>query len=634
MDTSHKPASSTIRDQHAALRASLPFDDEDDLAAAERGFIGALEPAVVRDERGAVVWDNDSYAFLQGPAPDTVHPSLWRQSSLVARHGLFEVVEGIYQVRGLDLSNVTFVEGGTGVLVIDPLISTATAAAALDLYRRHRGARPVVGVLYTHSHIDHFGGVKGVTSQEDVDAGRVRVLAPEGFVEHAVSENVYAGTAMARRAGYMYGAALPRGPQGGVGAGLGQTTSTGETSLILPTTDITRTGQQEVVDGIRMEFQLAPGTEAPAEMHILFPDLDALCIAENATRTLHNVLTIRGAEVRDPRMWAHYLTEAIERFGDRLEVVFASHHWPTWGREEALRYLGLQRDLYAYLHDQTLRLLNRGLTGIEIAEVLELPPALQAAWHARGYYGSVSHNVKAIYQRYMGWYDANPANLWRHPPTEAGRRYVASMGGAEAVMEQARASFAEGDFRWVAEVLDHLVHADPEHAAARELLADTHEQLGYGSENGTWRSAYLSAAHELRHGSFGTPTASASSPDLMAQLTVPQLLDALAIRVDAPRCWDEVIVLDLDVTDGGRHRVTLRNGVLVASTAPQATEAHVTARLSAAALTRLALGQTSPDDLEAAGVEVSGDADALRRLLAALQPPDPDFPIVTAAARA
>ena len=374
---------------------------------------------MVRAADGRVVWESDSYAFLTGEAPTSVNPSLWRQSTLVAKQGLFEVVEGIYQVRGLDLSNMTIVEGDTGVIVIDPLISTETAAAALALYREHRGDRPVVAVIYTHSHVDHFGGVFGVATQDDVDAGKVQVIAPEGFTEHAVEENVYAGTAMARRAGYMYGAALARGPQGQVGAGLGQTTSTGEIGLIVPTHDITETGQTHAVDGVEIEFQMAPGTEAPAEMHFYFPRYRALCMAENATHTLHNLLTLRGALVRDPHVWSKYLTEAIETFGARSDVAFASHHWPTWDRERVVSFLSTQRDLYAYLHDQTLRLLNQGFTGAEIAEIIELPPALTNSWSTHGYYGSVSHNVKAIYQRYMGWFDGNPAQAVAAPAGRA-----------------------------------------------------------------------------------------------------------------------------------------------------------------------------------------------------------------------
>ena len=623
-----KPATAAVAAQHRQLLASLPFADVQDEEDARRGFIAALEPGVVRAD-GRVVWDNDAYGFLRGDAPETVNPSLWRQSALNAVQGLFEVVPGVYQVRGLDLSNVSFIEGDRGVIVIDPLISAETAAAALGLYRRHRGERPVTGVLYTHSHADHFGGARGVVSRQDVDAGLVPILAPQGFVEEAISENVYAGTAMARRAGYMYGAALPRGPRGQVGAGLGQTTSTGTFGLIPPTLDVTTTGQEETVDGVRMVFQMAPGSEAPAEMHVYFPQRRALCMAENATHVQHNILTLRGAQVRDTHAWAGYLTEAMDLFGRDLETVFASHHWPTWGRERALEYLGLQRDLYAYLHDQTLRLLNRGLTGAEIAEVMVLPPALEKAWHARGYYGSVSHNVKAIYQRYMGWYDANPAHLWPHPPEAAGRRYVEFMGGADAVVAKARESFGAGDFRWVAEVLNHVVFAQPDHDAARELLADTYEQLGYGSENGTWRCAYLSGAAELRSGNFGTPVTPVS-PDVLAQLTPEELFDALAVRIDGPRCWDEHVSLDVDLTDiGTRYRLTLRNGVLSHTTAAQNTDAEAVLHLPATALPAVVAGAFDPAGLAAAGITVDGDPSTLGRLMGALDTPDPDFAIVT-----
>ncbi len=603
---------------------SYPFSDTADFEDVERGFVAALEPGVVRNRAGEVVWDGDSYSFLTGEAPDSVHPSLWRQSTLIARQGLFEVTDGIYQARGLDLSNISFVEGDTGVIVIDPLISVETAAAALGLYRAHRGDRPVVGVIYTHSHVDHFGGVKGVLSQADVDGG-VPVIAPVGFLEPAIAENVYAGTAMGRRAGYMYGAALPRDARGGVGAGLGQTTSTGTVSLIVPTVDITHTGQELTVDGVRMVFQLAPGTEAPAEMHFHFPDRRALCIAENATHTLHNILTIRGAVVRDPHAWARYLSEAIERFGADTDVVFASHHWPTWGNERVIEFLGLQRDLYGYLHDQTLRLLNQGYTGSEIAEAFELPPALEKVWHAHGYYGSVSHNVKAIYQRYLGWYDGNPARLWAHPPIEAAKRYVAFMGGADAVVEKARASVDEGDLRWAAQVLDHVVFAEPSHAAGRALLADVLEQLGFGSENGTWRSAYLSGAMELRGGNFGTPTATASA-DVLSQLTPELFLDAVAIQVNGPAAWDLDLAIRWVFGDHGpTYRTTLRNGVF--SYIPDGSgDVALTVTVPRAALGALAAG-----DIKAAteaGLTLDGDTDALHQLFEALQPGDPAFNIV------
>ncbi|MFF1568228.1 alkyl/aryl-sulfatase [Streptomyces sp. NPDC058293] len=619
-----KSAQSFISQQQAQLHERLPFSDTQDLEDAMRGLVARRVPGAVTDDDGAVVWDNDTYTFLQGDAPDTVNPSLWRQSQLVAEQGLFEVVEGIYQVRGFDLSNITFIEGGAGVLVIDPLISTETAAAALALYREHRGERAVTGVIYTHSDVDHFGGVKGVTSQEDVDVGRVPVIAPEDFTEHAVAENVYAGTAMGRRAAYMYGAALARGPRGQVGAGLGQTTSTGTVTLIPPTLTITTTGQEEVVDGVRMVFQMAPDTEAPAELLIHFPDLRALCTAEDATHTLHNLLTLRGAVVRDPHAWSHALTETIDLFGAGTDVAFASHHWPTWGQERVVQFLETQRDLYGYLHDQCLRLINKGWTGIEIAEHLQLPPALENAWNTHGYYGSVSHNLKAIYQRYMGWFDGNP-----HPPLEAGRRYVEFMGGADAVVDKARGSFEAGDYRWAAEVLNHVVFAQPDHAAGRELLADTYEQLGYGAENGTWRNFYLSGATELREGQFGTPTVTAA-PDIIAHLTPTMLFDAIAIQIDGPRAWEERLSIDIHLTDvDENYRLRLNNGALSYTAASQSSAADATLTTTVRALSALAVEGLTPQGLERAGVQVEGDASVLGRLAAVLDPGDQNFPIVT-----
>lgn len=528
----HKPPTAVIQAAHG--EHSLPLHDTTDFDDADRGFIAALSPCVIKAADGRVVWDNDAYSFLDGAAPTSVHPSLWRQSQLTAKQGLYQVVPGIYQVRGFDISNISFVEGDTGLIVIDPLVSTEVAAAALDLYRAHRGAdRPVVAVIYTHSHVDHFGGVLGVTTQADVDAGKVAVLAPEGFTAHAVQENIYAGSAMMRRAGYMYGTVLARGLRGHVGCGLGQTLSTGEVSLVVPTVDITETGETHTIDGVEIEFQMAPGTEAPAEMHFYFPRFRALCMAENATHNLHNLLTLRGALVRDPRAWSGYLTEAIDTFADRTDVVFASHHWPTWGREKIVEFLSQQRDMYSYLHDQTLRLLNQGYTGVEIAEMFQLPPALQRAWHTHGYYGSVSHNVKAIYQRYMGWFDGNPGWLWPHPPEALAPRYVDALGGIDRVLELAREAFDAGDFRWAATLLDHAVFADSEHAAARGLYADTLEQLAYGAECATWRNFFLTGAAELRDGNPGS-SGQVPAPTFFAQLTPDQIFDVLAISINGP----------------------------------------------------------------------------------------------------
>ena len=621
----HQPPSSVIEAAHR--EHVLPFHDTTDFDNADRGFIAALSPCVIKAADGRVVWDNDSYSFLRGPAPTSVHPSLWRQSTLAAKQGLYEVVPGIYQARGLDISNVTFVETDNGIIVIDPLVSTEVAAAALALYRSQRGDdRPVVAVIYTHSHVDHFGGVLGVTSQADVDAGTVAVLAPEGFVEHAVQENVYAGPAMTRRATYMYGSMLARGPQDQVGCGLGQAASTGEIAVIVPTVDIRETGEKHVIDGVEIEFQMAPGTEAPAEMHFYFPRFRALCMAENATHNLHNLLTLRGALVRDPHAWAGYLTEAIDTFADRADVVFASHHWPTWGRENIVEFLSLQRDMYAYLHDQTLRLLNRGYTGVEIAEMFQMPPALDQAWHTHGYYGSVSHNVKAIYQRYMGWFDGNPGRLWPHPPEALAPRYVAAMGGIDRVVELARVAVDSGDYRWAATLLDHAVFTDSQHAGARGLYADTLEQLAYGAENATWRNFFMSGATELRDGNFGTAV-STTSTSMLSQLTPEQIFDSFALRVDGPRSWDLDIAIDISFADvATNYRLTLRNGVLVyRKVAADAGTANVTVVLD----NKIRLLAVAMGDATSPGLQISGDPTALQSFLSVLEEPDQAFNIIT-----
>ncbi|MFG1810493.1 alkyl/aryl-sulfatase [Streptomyces sp. NPDC049040] len=603
----------------------LAYDDTQDFENADRGFVAAPTVPQVTDAAGAVVWDTQAYGFLEADCPPSAHPSLWRQGRLCARAGLYRVTEGIYQVRGLDLSNMTLVEGNHGVLVIDPLISVETAAAALALYQEHRGRRPVSGLIYTHSHGDHFGGSRAIVPHGS--EGGIPVLAPEGFLEQAVAENVYAGGAMSRRAVYMYGTGLPKGPRGQIGVGLGTTTSTGTISLVRPTIDVTHTGQEETIDGVRIIFQLTPGTEAPAEMNILFPGHRALCVAENATHTLHNILTLRGAVVRDARVWAHYLNEVMDFSAGQADVAFASHHWPTWGEDAITGLLTGQRDLYAYLHDQTLRLLNRGLTGAEIAEEMVLPPALERSWPARGYYGSVSHNVKAIYQRYMGWFDGNPAHLWEHPPVATARRHTDDYGGIEAITARGLEYAAAGDLRFAATLLNHAVFAHPDDAAAREALASVYDRLGHGAENGTWRNFYLTGAAELR-GSVGEVPMDPGNPEVAMALTVGQLIDSLAVRVDGPRAWDSDLTIDWHLTDEGHTwRLTLSNGALTHRTVP--------ADRPRPAAPDLAMTLTRPQLLAALdgrgldGIATEGDPAALDRLLSLLDTPDPDFPIVT-----
>ncbi|EFY85493.1 hypothetical protein MAC_08440 [Metarhizium acridum CQMa 102] len=625
-----KAVTEIIRTQNQQARQSLPFEDETDFQNATKGRMGTCQPNVITNAAGDVIWDNDSYKFLANEAPDTVHPSLWRQAQLCQLDGLFQVTEGIYQVRGLDISNTTFIEGDEGLVIIDVLTCSETAAAAFRLYQQHRGKdRRIKAIVYTHCHADHFGGARGFVTEEQVHRDEIRIIAPEGFLEHAVSENVFAGTAMGRRAGYMYGAALPRGPGAQVGAGLGQTAPTGTVTLMAPNDTVRTTGEERAVDGVRMVFQMAPDTEAPAEMLVYLPRSRALCAAEDATHTFHNILTLRGAVVRDARRWSSRLAETIDLFGGRTDVVFASHHWPTWGAPDVADFLATQRDLYAYVHDQTLRLLNRGLTGPEIAEAMALPPALDRAWSARGYYGSLSHNVKAIYQRYMGWFDGNPSHLWEHPPVDRARRYVKLAGGAGQVVDGAREAFEGGDFRWAAEILNHVVFAEPEHAEARGLLADTYEQLGYGSENGPWRNFYMSGAAELRGGKFGAPTSTASG-DVVCQLTPEMVFDSLAIRIDGPRAWGQKLTIDVVVVDAGeRYRLSLSNGVLVYSAARQETSADVTLSATRRQLCALAGLGLDSGALKRAGLEIDGDVSVLARLGGLLDPGDRNFDIVT-----
>nr|WP_206328400.1 alkyl sulfatase dimerization domain-containing protein [Streptomyces sp. S3(2020)] len=579
----------------------MDFSDNADFEAAGRGFVAALIPGVVKNAAGKVVWDNDAYGFLEGPAPKTADPSLWRQSQLAQKQGLYKVTDRIYQIRGLDLSNMTIVEGDTGIIVIDPLISAETAAAALKLYRDHVGDKEVTGLIYTHPHVDHYGGCRGVLPD---GAGDVPVLAPEGFMEHAVTENVFAGTAMTRRSIYMYGAHLDKGPAGQIGCGLGQSISTGTIGLLEPTVYISATGQRETVDGVVVEFQMTPGTEAAAEMNFLFPDLRAVCMAENATHTMHNIVTLRGAQVRDAKQWAAYLTESIGLYDGRADVAFASHHWPTWGNDNIVGLLEAQRDLYAYLHDQTLRMINAGMTGREIAEEFRLPPALAEVWANRGYYGSVSHNVKGIYQRYMGWFDANPAHLWEHPPVAEAERYVKALGGMTQAVSAARAFIRDGDLRFAATLLNHCVFADPKQEKPKRLLAQVYEKLAHATENAVWRNFYLTGAMELREG-VRQPETTSDSTDVRAALSVSQLIDAMSVRID----WY--------LPGQGKYwHLRLRHGVLTHTVgAAPAPAAGLTLTMNKVQLLRLLAGKGL------GGIRTSGDVRLLTTLFSVIVTP-------------
>ncbi|MGW6724298.1 alkyl/aryl-sulfatase [Nocardia sp. NPDC055029] len=599
---------------------ALDYEDRTDFENADRGFITTLTPMRITDAKGDVVFDTSGYSFLDGPCPDTINPSLFRQAQLCVKNGLYKVVDGIYQIRGFDISNMTIVEGDTGIIVIDPLISAECAAAGLKLYRDERGDRPVTAVIYTHSHGDHFGGVDGVLPD---GRGDIPILAPEGFMAEAVSENVYAGVAMARRGTYMYGIGMTPGPEGQCSTGLGIQASHGTFGLVPPTIDITHTGQQETVDGVPIVFQMTPGTEAPSEMNFYFPRHRALCLAENATHNLHNLLTLRGAQVRDPRIWSHYIDEAIEMFAIDADVAFASHHWPTWGADNIVAFLSLQRDLYMYLHDQTLRMMNEGLNGPEIAEVIELPSGLADAWSARGYYGSVSHNVKAVYQRYLGWFDGNPSSLWEWPAQQKAVRYVETIGGIDAVIEKGRAYADAGDLRFAAELLKHAVFAEPHNVAAKAALAQTYKKLGFGAENATWRCFYLTGDEELREGVRATQLNLGGG--MAAALSVDQLFDTIAIRVNGPRAAQDSFRIEWHFSDLDTvMRLTLSNGVLIRTIDPRSkADIDLTLNLTKPQL----LGILAGKGLD--GIDHTGDPAVLQRLFGLLDNPDPNFAIVT-----
>lgn len=545
------------------MSATLDFTDTRDFDDAWRGFVGTIPDAHVAQKGGGVAWTLRDHSFVVGDAPDTVNPSLWRMSKLNGIHGLFEVTKGIYQVRGFCLANVTFVEGDTGLIVIDPLTFEEHARAALDLYVAHRGPRPVKAVIYTHSHRDHYGGVRGVVSPQQVHDDDVQVIGPSGFTEEAFSESMLAGLPMRRRSLYQFGTSLPAGPMSHVDSGLGKAVGRGTDGFIAPNVLIAQQQERHLIDGVEIVFQLTPGTEAPAEMNLFFPGLRALNLAENACHTMHNLCPLRGAKTRDSLAWARYLDEALEAFVPAVDVVLAQHHWPVWGRERIDEFVAGQRDLYRYLHDQTLRLMSHGLTPAEIGEALMMPNPLSRQWFARGYYGAVAHNVAAIYAHYLGPYDGNPANLHPLPPEAAGRKYVDYMGGADRVVDRARIDFEAGEFRWVVEALKHVVFADPSHAGARSLAADAMEQLGYQAESATWRNSYLLAAKELRSKTpSATPTGIAISADVVALLPLRSFLEYLAIRVDGVQAQHLSARFDWHIVGEECQRITLSNGAL------------------------------------------------------------------------
>ncbi|NUA29994.1 alkyl/aryl-sulfatase [Cupriavidus basilensis] len=631
--TAGAPASSVTVQANAAWLQALPFGDRQDFEDAHRGLVARFPESTIRGADGRVAWDFNAYAFERADAaPATVNPSLWRLAQLNNEAGLFKVTDRLYQVRGADLSNMNIIEGDTGIIVMDPLITAETAHAALALYYAHRPRKPVVAVIYTHSHVDHFGGAKGIVSEADVKAGKVAVIAPAGFMEEAISENVLAGNAMSRRAQYMYGTSLPRSATGQVDAGLGKATSRGTVTLLAPTDLISKTIDTRRVDGIDIEFQLTPGTEAPAEMNLYFPQLRTLCIAENAARTQHNILTIRGAQVRDAKAWSFYIGQALARYGERSDILIAQHHWPTWGKARINEFLSDQRDMYAYLNDQTLRLMNHGLTPMDIADTLrKLPEPLASKWYARDYYGSISHNVRAVYQRYLGFYDGNPAHLNLLPPVQGAKKTIEWMGGADAVLAKAREAYARGEYRWVAQIGNELVFAEPANTAARALQADALEQLGYQTENATWRNAYLTGAQELRNGVKRSAPGGTTSADLVRALTVPHFFDYLAVRLNADKAAGKAMTLNWIFTDlQERYAMTLRNSALTYLADSQSPQPTATITLDKATLDRISLKQlTLPEAIRDGSIRIDGNPQAVASLFGMLDTFDGYFSIVT-----
>lgn len=623
------PSGATTKD-NAAVAQSLPLEDPQDFEDAKRGLIAGDGDVIVTGPDGRRIWDTKSYAFVQGDAPASVNPSLWRQAKLNDFHGLFKVTDGIWQVRGYDISNMSIIEGKTGWILVDPLTARETAAAAMELVRKSLGDRPISALIFTHSHVDHFGGVDAVLPSDPAARAKLPIIAPRGFLEEATSENVLAGTAMGRRASFMYGLALPRNERGHVDTGLGVGPARGEIDIAEPTELVDHTPQSLEIDGVPFVFQYAPHSEAPAELTFYLPEKKAYCGAEIVSHNMHNLYTLRGAKVRDALLWSSYIDDASRRFAD-AEIVFASHHWPIWGNERVLDYLRKQRDTYRYLHDQTLRLANEGETPNEIGEQLEMPETLRKTFASRGYYGTVKHNAKAVYQQYFGWYDGNPAHLDPLPPEAAAKQYVEAMGGPAEVLRKGREALARGEDRWAAMLLDHLVFAQPENAEAREALAQAYDQLGYRAESGPWRDVYLSGAFELRHGVQGTGIDPTSVMNLLKHLPPELFFASMATRLNGPKAEGKKLLLNFVFTDVGEsYVVELDNSVLHYRRSDADPQATATVKLTRDFLVRLAVGQAGLRDmLFSSDLDIDGSRTDLLSFFSLLDRPDGKFSIVT-----
>jgi alkyl sulfatase BDS1-like metallo-beta-lactamase superfamily hydrolase len=632
------PASEATIAANKAVLDYLPFDDKRDFENAKRGFIATLENPVIKGASGNTVIDLSYYDFIKGAAPDTVNPSLWRQSMLNAKHGLYEVKEGIYQIRAFDLANVSFIRGDTGWIVVDPLLSTETAVAAYDLISREVEKLPIKGVIFTHSHVDHFGGVKGMIDESDVTSGEVALIGPEHFFIESVNENLLAGTHMSRRAQYMYGNAAGKSPTGSVGSGLGTTTAAGTVTILEPTIDIvakTIAGDEPqvlTVDGVKMVFHNTPDAEAPAELMFYLPQHKALMQAEIINHTFHNLYTLRGAQVRNGLAWSKYINDIIATYGDEVEVSFGSHHWPTWGNAQILEFWKGQRDTYRYVHDEVLRLANHGLTMLEVAEEVKLPDTLAKNFANRDYYGSVNHNAKAQYQLYFGWFSGNPSELHKLPPEAEAKKFVEYAGGADAIINKARKDYDAGEYRWVATALNYVVFADPGNTEARELLADTLTQMGYQTENGPWRNFYLSGATELRDGVKPVVAPNTASPDIVSNLGLETYLDFLGVRLNGPKAAEGGdISLNLVMPDVDQKvNLNVENGTLNYVIGRLGDDVQATVTMNRTTLDSINIRRlTLEDALESGAVEVSGDPAKFREFLGLLDVFDVYFNIVT-----
>ena len=614
-----KPASAATVAAQRAQAAELPPEDGRDADFAQRGFVGTLSDPIITNKDGKPVWNLDAYAWMEDKSPDTVNPSLWRHMGILRKHGLFALSEGIWQVRGFDVANMTIIKGTAGWILIDPLTSRDTAKAALALVNEKLGQRPVSAVIYTHSHGDHFGGVRGVVEEADVKEGKVSIIAPEHFLAETSSENVMAGPAMARRANYQFGGALMPGPLGQMGSGIGKGIASGDITLISPTIDIRKTGETRVVDGVTLEFQMVPDTEAPAEMNVYVAAARTFLSAEIATCSLHNILTPRGAKVRDAHAWAGFLNEAVNLYAGRTDTIASSHCWPRFGQVEVTSWLSGQRDNYRFLHDQTVRMMNKGMTQAEIAERLKAPPGISDQWFNRGYYGTYSHNSKAIYQYYLGWYDAVPANLNPHPPEVRAGKLVAAMGGAAKVLVEAKKAMDAGDYRWSSDLLNNLVFADPKNASARAMLADSYEQQGYQAESAIWRNMFLSAARDLREGVKASTTT--QSIDMISAIPTGLLLDSVATRLDPTLIGDKRLALNFVFSDRNeRAKVSVGNAVMFSEMGSGHTTAVATVTGPRQLFLAMLFLKMPLAQLEGAGLKIEGDRVAVEALQAALDP--------------